>query len=258
MAMLLEYIKNSKFWIRFQRTNLYQKFRNPIGFHNQKKEERFYKSFFLTRKIKLVFDIGANVGDRTTIFSKLADKVIAFEPSRKTYERLEKRFSSSRIIMQNIAVGPSDGEVDFFEVKDMHPYSSASEKHIQTTLINRENYGGDIIKRKVKVSTLDSLIKEFGTPDYIKIDVEGYELDVIKGLTKIISIISIEANLPEFLDETCESIRIIDNLAPGRYKYNIAKAEGFYFEEFIEMTVMLDFLSKTDISYMEIYAKLNT
>jgi hypothetical protein len=53
----------------------------------------------------------------------------------------------------------------------------------------------------VNVVTLDSLIKEYGTPDYIKVDVEGFDLEVLTGLSSQISLISFEFNTQEGLIE---------------------------------------------------------
>ena len=52
-----------------------------------------------------------------------------------------------------------------------------------------------------KIITMDSLIAQFGAPAFTKIDVEGFELEVLKGLTKPVKYLSIEYTVPEQVDK---------------------------------------------------------
>ena len=74
-------------------------------------------------------------------------------------------------------------------------------------------------QKHVNIITLDSLIQKYGLPDLCKIDVEGYELEVIKGLSKKIPIISFEMHI-EIFNEMVECIEQIEKL--GSVKFNFA------------------------------------
>lgn len=67
---------------------------------------------------------------------------------------------------------------------------------------------------EVAIVTLDELILAFGIPSFIKIDVEGYETMVIKGLSHKIPMLVFEANLPEFMAETMACVKQLSAIDP--------------------------------------------
>ena len=74
----------------------------------------------------------------------------------------------------------------------------------------------------VDTTTLDQLINDYGHPKYIKIDVEGFELEVLKGLTKKTGIISFEFTSEFFID----AIKCLDYLhLLGYQKFNYSEGE---------------------------------
>ena len=75
---------------------------------------------------------------------------------------------------------------------------------------------------QVKVRTLDGLIREFGEPRLIKVDVEGHELHVVRGLSKKSGIISFEFT-NEFADHAIEIIRLL--VIRGYTHFNLAIGE---------------------------------
>ena len=90
---------------------------------------------------------------------------------------------------------------------------------IENNTNNRFNLNRKISKKQsIKAITLNELIKEFGFPKYIKIDVEGFEYSVLKGLDYDIEIISFESNLPDFELESVKCIDLLNNLN-NKYKY---------------------------------------
>ena len=94
----------------------------------------------------------------------------------------------------------------------------------------------------MNVVTLDFLIDEFGVPDYVKIDVEGFDLEVLRGLSRPIALLSFEFNTQPSLIEIAEQcIRYIDRL--GQYEFNYqAEAAGqtsLQFDRWVSAGVML-------------------
>ncbi|HEY2341489.1 MAG TPA: FkbM family methyltransferase, partial [Chthoniobacteraceae bacterium] len=65
----------------------------------------------------------------------------------------------------------------------------------------------------VELVTLDGLIAQFGVPDFIKIDVEGFELEVLSGLSRSVPLISLEWT-PELTDNLLQCIDLLAGLGP--------------------------------------------
>ena len=76
---------------------------------------------------------------------------------------------------------------------------------------------------EVKVTTMDDLIDEFGAPHFCKIDVEGFEADVLAGLSRPIKALSIEF-VAGTLQSTTTCVDRLESL--GQYEYNAIRGEG--------------------------------
>ena len=76
----------------------------------------------------------------------------------------------------------------------------------------------------VSVTTIDALIAEHGRPDFCKIDVEGYELPVLRGLSQPLPLLSFEFT-QERLEVARQCMARLEELGP--YAYNFAVGEDF-------------------------------
>lgn len=145
---------------------------------------------FMKKNIKksmVALDIGANVGYFTLLLSRLVGpqgKVIAFEPGQYAYELLKKNININgftNIVTFQLAVSDVPGEVILFEGPEgFDVYNSLRDiKHPAAT-------GVHFSKRKVRAVTIDDILAEIrlGHVDFVKIDVEGAELNVIRGMRK--------------------------------------------------------------------------
>src|SRR5690606_7912163 len=111
---------------------------------------------------------------------------------------------------------------------------SLSKKHIKTTATKRGISNINTVKiKKVKVQKLENFIKQFGVPKYIKIDVEGYEYEVLLGLETPVPLLSFEVNLPEFSEEAIKTLDYLDRLSKGKYKYNYSTNNCLILEKYI-------------------------
>jgi hypothetical protein len=83
---------------------------------------------------------------------------------------------------------------------------------------------------EVEVATLDDLITRYGLPSFCKIDVEGFETDVLAGLTSAVPALSFEY-LPPAHDAALEALRLVERLgaAAGGYRYNYSPIETMRF-----------------------------
>lgn len=143
--------------------------------------------FFITEKYlekdSIYFDIGANIGITALSMAKYLDKglVYAFEPSH-AYNYLKKNAQSNfldNIHLFNIAIGEQERTIEF-----QVPRCSAHSHRLTETNYDKNSN----LTKRVKLSKLDNIIKneKLNRLDFIKIDVEGFESDVIRGCNNLI------------------------------------------------------------------------
>jgi len=185
----------------------------------------------------LVFDIGANVGNRIEIFLEIGAKIVAVEPQLHCVRILTEKFGN-KISIENIGLSHSDGILEF-HIADESTISSFSKEFISKTGSARFKRNEWRERIQVPVSTCDKLIEKYGIPDFCKIDVEGFELEVLKGLNIKIPALSFEYCVPEMADNlyAClERLNVLD--ATASYNYSIGESfamsldQWLYFSEF--------------------------
>ncbi len=178
---------------------------------------RKYYEKFLFPGIK-IFDVGANVGSYSKVFLENGALVVAFEPQLHCQKILKMRFSvEHNFILVPFACGSSVGETQIYKPKS-HTIASMNKNWIDKVKNSKRFEGEDwSIKETIRVGTLDNAIKKHFKPDYIKIDVEGFELEVLKGLTEPVSFISFEVTLPETMDLAKNCIEYVCGL--GEYRF---------------------------------------
>jgi FkbM family methyltransferase len=184
--------------------------------------QKFYGQFFGPGD--LVVDVGANVGNRTEVFLDLGARVIAVEPQRPCQEVLRRLFGhNDRFTLVPEALGAAPGEAQMF-VGDALVLSTLSSDWV-SKMRKSGRFGGFEWNKTaaVRVRTLDSLIAEQGEPAFCKIDVEGFELEVIKGLTRPLRAVSLEV-ASEHAEAIIEALGRLDGL--GRYEYNYSVSES--------------------------------
>jgi FkbM family methyltransferase len=163
----------------------------------------------------LVFDVGANIGTRSEIMLSLGANVVAFEPQPNCAREVRARGKNGRLIVVEKAVGSSIGHAD------LH----LKEGSVQASLLSDWQGGPDTGMLRVPVTTLDEEIKRFGRPTFCKIDVEGYEGEVIAGLSMPINAMSFEYHCNEAGTEKLR--KIFDKLDElGTYETNLIGEEN--------------------------------
>ena len=142
----------------------------------------------------LVFDIGAHVGDRIAAFRRLRARVIAVEPQPALFRVLKILYGRNRsVVIKQAAVGRAPGTTNLMINVENPTISTASQDFMRAARAargwEREAWTRSIA---VPVTTLDALIAEHGLPAFIKIDVEGFEAEVLAGLTRPVAALSFE------------------------------------------------------------------
>ena len=132
-------------------------------------------------KDPLMLDIGSNNGSHSLYLSSYCNKIFSFEPDQRIYKLLIKNIQLNRI--QNIQT--FNLAISDLNKKNQIFYSS-NDFNLGTGSLNKDHNLNN--KKEILVSTLkgDQICNKFSKVDFIKIDVEGHELNVLEGLRKTI------------------------------------------------------------------------
>ena len=157
---------------------------------------------------KLLIDIGAHKGESIKLFSKnfIIKKIISFEASPINFEYLKKKieenkqgYNNTEIVLENTALGAEDKIIEFNQFNES---SSSTIKEIDKEskyykrkfrLINFLNNKETYQKIKIKISKLKDYIEKNNIKkiDFMKIDTEGYEFEILLGLENKIKLVDI-------------------------------------------------------------------
>jgi len=130
--------------------------------------------------MKLAFDVGANVGKITELIMREYDEVVAIEANEALCKNLEKKFDSKINILNYAASSVSGNQLDFYISKE-HTLSTLENDWMNKSRFSETSKWNAPVE--VMSITLDDVIDKYDTPNLIKIDVEGHELEVLKGLS---------------------------------------------------------------------------
>ena len=152
-------------------------------------------------KIDTIFDVGSNNGDYSLLFNQICPgaKIFAFEPNpylTKIAIKKIKEFQNVKIIQKAVGNLNSSTTLNIDQNSSLTTSLAIANKNSTTYKIKKFLYGNELKKlTTIKIIKLDSFIKNNNSPDFVKIDVEGFEEEVLKGLTnnlKNIKLIMIE------------------------------------------------------------------
>ena len=144
----------------------------------------------------LAFDIGAHVGDRSVALADLGARVVAVEPQPQLLPWLERCACRrpGRISVVAAAVGARPGTAELAVNRANPTISSASTAWRNAVRTHNRGFRHQRWDRHINVPviTLAELIREYGEPAFCKIDVEGYEAEVLAGLDRPLRALSFE------------------------------------------------------------------
>lgn len=228
-----------------------------------KKMQQLYSQF--VKEDSFCFDIGANMGSRVTTFLILKAKVLAVEPQQVCYKELKKVFKKEDVTIIQKGVGAKNEVKDFF-VADNSLISSFSTEWIEGMKNKHFSKNKWDKVEQIEIITLDMLIQQYGVPDFIKIDTEGFELEVLKGLSAPVKALSFEYTLPEPGNKALQCIELLDKLYNGKIVLNICRDEAYemHFKNWVtiaeikKLIISDEFSNKNFGNYGDIYVKAIT
>ncbi|MEM9999683.1 MAG: FkbM family methyltransferase [Pseudomonadota bacterium] len=201
-----------------------------IYYRNTARRERMDRlNAAFVKKGDLVFDIGAHVGDRTGSFARLGARVVALEPQPRVFRALQLIYGSDdQVQLIRSAVGASEGALEM-HVNSANPTISTVSPDLITAAQTAKQWDGQIWDRTitVPVTTLDKLIEINGMPDFVKVDVEGYELAVLDGLSHPLRALSFEFTTIQ-RDVAYACLARLQTL--GAYRFNVSLGENHHLE----------------------------
>lgn len=177
--------------------------------------------------MSLFFDIGCNVGQWIEANLQGGNRIIGLEPNPIIYRKAKDRYKEGRrVLIYNLAASyESDKEIDFYiEKYDQNAVCSTASPE----WVNNSRFTDTLKWDKIQVKTiaLNDMIERFGEPEFIKIDTEGYEYHVIRGLYCAVCPLCFE-----WAEETGDDIiHSIDHLhAIGYNRFFILSGEDYTF-----------------------------
>ncbi len=225
-----------------------------------RKAKNYYGSFLTRHDTKLVFDVGANKGNKVKALLALGYQVIAVEPEKNSLKTLKYRFAKNpdvTLVEKGLSDAPGSAQIHIAAPRS--GFNTLSNKWVDILGRSEVNRFEQKIEYSdaydIPLTTLDHLIAEFGIPYFIKIDVEGYEVNVLHGLHAAPDFLSFETNLPEFLDETLECIRHLQTVAAG-VCFNYSVNDQLELSQWISPDALVSLVANGGLRYMEIIASL--
>ena len=182
---------------------LLKKILSFFDYFNQKKILFLFRKLF-KKKINIIFDVGAHHGETIDFYLNNFDvnKIYSFEPSKRNYSDLikhtnsKKNLQNEKIKIYNFGLGEKKETMLLNQAKESSS-STLNEVNFDSTyfkkkisiflpFMEKKNF---FSKEKVEIETLEDFIKKekIECIDILKIDTEGYELNVLKGLNQTIN-----------------------------------------------------------------------
>lgn len=125
--------------------------------------------------MKIIYDIGCNSGKNINYYLKKSDVVVAVDANPmligEIKEKFKKNIENGNLIVENFVIYNEDADVDFFVHKS---------NDVLSTVLQQES--DEYERIKVPSKKLSELVKKYGNPYYLKIDIEGYDYDCLKDI----------------------------------------------------------------------------
>ncbi len=187
----------------------------------------------------LAFDIGSHVGDRIGSFRRCGARVLALEPQPDCARVVRAIYAADKDVrLVEAACGPMPGKLKL-HINSANPTVTTASREFVKAADGAGGWEGQVWDREIEVpvTTLDTLIAEHGRPAFIKIDVEGFEADVLAGLSRPVAMLSFEfTTIQRDVAELC--LETLARLGPYRFDVALGESQTFTFGRWLSAADM--------------------
>lgn len=201
----------------------------------------------------LCLDVGANIGARTDIFLALGARVVCVEPQPRCVRVLTEKYGkNSRVVVVPKGVAAKPDIMPLSLCESAHTIATFSEKW-KTGRFRDYRWESTL---SVPVTTLDALVQEFGVPAFCKIDVEGFEYQVLQGLSCVVPVLCFEFTR-EFIDDAKLCIEHLASLGHVEFNYTLGETLDLRLDPWTDGETVLSDLCciRDDSLWGDIYAR---
>jgi FkbM family methyltransferase len=218
---------------------------------------RFYAQFI--RPGDLCFDVGAHVGNRLLVWTQLGARVVGIEPQPRCAALLRRWYGRNpQVMLVEDAVGAAPGTQTLW-VSGATPTVTTLSREWITAVQQADSFTGVSWDGAVSVAvtTLDELIGRYGAPNFCKIDVEGYELEVLRGLSQPLTALSFEY-VPAARDVASGCVKRLVELGDYEYNWSLGEQHRWQCPQWLGADRTVAFLAglSADDPSGDIYARL--
>lgn len=199
--------------------------------------DRLYARFVMPGD--LAFDIGSHVGDRIGSFRRNGARVVALEPQPDCARAIRTIYADDGgVTVLEAACGPEPGRLTL-HINSANPTVTTASTDFVRSADGAGGWEGQVWDRtiQVPVTTLDALIATHGRPAFVKIDVEGFEADVLAGLSQPLPALSFEFTTIQ-RDVACRCLDVLTALGPYRFDVALGESQQLSFERWISRDEM--------------------
>lgn len=161
-------------------------------------EERFLSRRLPTIGRGVLFDVGANHGSYTKFLHRLSpgSTIHAFEPHPATFASLQQRAAAPSVTLVNMAVSDTEGTMQLYDFAESDGSTQASLAQASVGM-----FDSNTVSHTVETTTIDAYMAELGIDaiDFLKIDTEGFDINVLRGATGALRRGAIKAIQFEFI-----------------------------------------------------------
>jgi len=160
----------------------------------------------------LIMDVGMHEGNDTEFYLKKGFNVVGIEADPLLVEKAERRFADyikeGRLKILNVAINTYNGIATFYTNRNHSDWGTLSKEFVDR---NEKIYYSNHEEVKVNCVKFENILKEYGIPYYLKVDIEGYDilcLEAFLAIDKKPKFVSIEPNQMSF-KESCKELSLL-------------------------------------------------
>jgi FkbM family methyltransferase len=208
---------------------------------------------------ELAFDIGSHVGDRIGAFRRCGARVVALEPQPDCARVIRAIYQGDKdVTVVESACGSKAGKLTL-HINSANPTVTTASTEFVKAADGAGGWEGQTWDRSidVPVTTLDALIEAHGLPAFVKIDVEGFEADVLAGLSQPLPCLSFEFTTIQ-RDVAFACLNRLADQAPYAFDVALGESQKLNFGRWVSAADMRAFIDRLphDANSGDVYAKL--